>query len=97
MIQCSDCELCQRGPDGEMIFLCDPFTNIKEPECLAKWQLLRLNTLIQQHERLQQVYDRLAPMQEKLFNYMEREIDEQEDTESWKRSLDEDDEEENPH
>ena len=69
-------------------------TNIKEPECLAKWQLLRLNTLIQQHERLQQVYDRLAPMQEKLFNYMEREIDEQEDTESWKRSLDEDDEDE---
>ena len=33
-------------------------------------------------------------MQEKLFNYMEREIDEQEDTESWKRSLDEDDEDE---
>ena len=96
MIQCSDCELCQRGADGEMIFLCDPFTNIKEPECLVKWQLLRLNTLIQQHERLQQVYDRLAPMQEKLFNSMEREIDEQEDTESWKRSLEEDDEDENP-
>ena len=95
MLQCSECELCQRGSDGELIFLCDPFSNIKEPECLIKWQLLRLDTLIQQHERLQQVYDRLAPMQEKLFNYMEREIEEQEDTESWKQSLDEDDEEDN--
>ncbi|MCH8854540.1 MAG: hypothetical protein IID41_18085, partial [Planctomycetes bacterium] len=43
-------------------------------------------------ERLQKIYDRLAPMQEKLFNYMEHEIDEQEDAESWKQSLDEDDE-----
>ncbi len=55
---------------------------------------MRLNTLIQHHERLQHVYDRLAPMQEKLFNYMEREIDEQEESEGWKRSLlDEEDEE----
>lgn len=95
MLQCSECELCQRGSDGELIFLCDPFSNIKEPECLTKWQLLRLDTLIQYQERMQQVYDRLAPMQEKLFNYMEHEIDEQEDAESWKRSLDEEDEDDN--
>ena len=30
-------------------------------------------------------------MQEKLFNYMEREIDEQEESDGWKRSLHEDD------
>ena len=34
MIQCKDCELCEAGPNGKRIFRCDPFNNIKEPECI---------------------------------------------------------------
>lgn len=94
MIQCKDCELCQRGADGEMIFTCDPFTNIKEPECLIKWQLLKLNALIEYQEQLQQMYDRIAPMQEKLFHYMEHEMDDQEESDSWKQNSDEDEDDE---
>jgi hypothetical protein len=41
MIQCSECEFFERGPNGQLTFKCDPFSTIKEPECLAKWQLLR--------------------------------------------------------
>ncbi|MCG3136978.1 MAG: hypothetical protein HJJLKODD_00819 [Phycisphaerae bacterium] len=92
MIQCSLCEFCQQGLNGDVYFSCDPFSNIKEPECLTKWQLLKLNSLLDFQERLHETYQRLAPMQEKLFAYMEREIKDQEDTESWKRSLDDDEE-----
>jgi hypothetical protein len=46
MIQCKDCEFCEIGPDGKRTFKCDPFTNIKEPECIAKWQLIRLDMLV---------------------------------------------------
>ena len=90
MIQCKDCEYCDTGEDQRRSFRCDPFTNIKEPECLIKWQVLKLNSLIQYHEQLQQMYDRIAPMQEKLFQYMEREIEDQQDAESWKESLEDD-------
>ena len=46
MIQCKDCEYCKTEADGRRTFLCDPFVNIKEPECLAKWQLIRLDMLL---------------------------------------------------
>jgi len=46
MIQCKDCEFCEIGPDGRRSFKCDPFLNIKEPECIAKWQLIRLDMLV---------------------------------------------------
>ena len=82
-----------------MAFRCDPFSNIKEPECLAKWQLLRLNELGQKIDRMVgayeatlEIYRRFAPMQEKMFKHMEREIDDAEETDSWKHD-DEDDEE----
>ena len=45
MIQCEQCELCEKGPDGRKMFKCDPFSNIKEAECIAKWQLIRLDML----------------------------------------------------
>ncbi len=48
MIQCTQCELCEVGPDGRRAFKCDPFSNIKEPECVAKWQLIRLDMLLGQ-------------------------------------------------
>ena len=92
MLQCSQCEHCVRGPGGQISFGCDPFSNIKEPECLVKWQLLRLSEQSEKLDRLVAAYEatvamyrRLAPLQEKMFRHMEREIDDIEDSESWKR------------
>mgnify|MGYP006309398979 CR=1 FL=1 len=45
MIQCKDCEMYQEGPEGRRIFKCDPFANIKEPDCIKKWQLMRMDML----------------------------------------------------
>ena len=81
----------QRGPGGELVFVCDPFSNIKEPECLLKWQLLKLNALLHFQEDLHRTHQRVAPMQEKLFRYMEREIEEQSETERWRQGSEEDD------
>lgn len=98
MIQCGDCEFFVRGPEGQMSFRCDPFANIKEPECLAKWQILRTVEMLQKIERMVAayeatlaVYKRLEPLQEKMFRRMEKEVEELEEGESWKRAADEDD------
>jgi hypothetical protein len=97
MIQCSQCEHFVRGPDGQMTFKCDPFGNIKEPECLIKWQLLRavelgqkLDRMVTAYEATLALYKRFAPLQEKMFRHMEREIDDAEDAESWKFGTDDD-------
>lgn len=84
MIQCKDCELCEAGPNGKRIFRCDPFNNIKEPECIAKWQLIRLDMLVASYQGMLKWYGKLAPLQDKLFKYMQREIDELDETEKWK-------------
>ncbi|MHC4260184.1 MAG: hypothetical protein ACYSTF_07240 [Planctomycetota bacterium] len=82
MIQCKDCELCEVGADGQ------------EPECIAKWQLIRLDMLVASYQSMLKWYGRLAPIQDKLFKYMKREIDEMEETESWKFENEEEEEEE---
>lgn len=46
MIQCKDCEFFKIDKDGRRVFMCDPDTNIKEPACIAKWQLVRLDELV---------------------------------------------------
>lgn len=91
MLQCSQCEHCVRGPGERITFSCDPFTNIKEPECLVKWQLLRmteqgekLDRLVAAYEATVAMYRKLAPLQEKMFRHMEREIDDLDESESWK-------------
>jgi len=84
MIQCSECEFFHRGPGGQAGFSCDPFTNIKEPECLVKWQLIKLDVLARSHQATLDMYRRLAPLQEKMFRQMERELDDQEDADRWK-------------
>ena len=95
MIHCTDCEHFHRGPGGQVGFSCDPFSTIKEPECLVKWQLLKLDVLARSHQATLDMYRRLAPLQEKMFRQMERELDEQDDAESWKYGpRDEDDEDE---
>ena len=92
MIQCSQCEHFGQGPHGEATFRCNPFDNIKEPECLTKWQLIKLDTMVQAYQATLRMYERLAPMQERMFRHMEREIQDQEDTESWKYGDDDEDE-----
>lgn len=84
MIQCKDCEFFRRKEDGQMAFDCDPFTNIKETECLLKWQLLKINQMVAGYEATLNYYHKLAPMQEKMFKYMEREIEDVSETDNWK-------------
>jgi hypothetical protein len=93
MIQCKDCEFCEIGPEGQKIFKCDPFTNIKEPECLAKWQLIRLDMLVASHQGMLKWQGKLAPLQDKIFKYMQREIEDMEETDHWKLSDEEEQDE----
>ncbi len=88
--------MCVRGPGGQLSFRCDPFSNVKEPECLVKWQILRTAELNQRMERMVaayeatlKIYKRLEPLQEKMFRHMEREIDDIDEGEAWKTGGDE--------
>jgi len=69
----------------------DPFSTIKEPECLAKWQLIRLDMLLASYQSMLKSYGRLAPLQDKIFKYVQREISEMEESESWRLDSDEQD------
>ena len=84
MLRCQDCEFFSRGPDGSPRLTCDPFSTIKEPECLAKWQLLQLRVIAKSHQATLEMYSRFAPLQEKMFEHMEREIDEADEADRWK-------------
>jgi hypothetical protein len=106
MLQCSECEFFRRDELGNAQFACNPFTQIKEPECLSKWHLLKLevltqkldgvgqrvDTMVRAYQATLEIYRKLAPMQEKMFRHMEREIDDVEDADSWKYGADEDEE-----
>ena len=94
MIQCKDCEHFRRSESGEIAFACDPFTDIVEPECLQKWQLIKINQMVSAYQATLQYYHKLAPMQEKMFQVMEREIDGMNEGEKWKTDEDEEDEDE---
>jgi hypothetical protein len=89
MIQCKDCEFCEIGDDDRRIFKCDPFVNIKEPECIGKWQLLRLDMLVNSYHSMLGMQQKLAPLQNKIFKYVKRELDDIDESEQWK--VDEDD------
>ena len=90
MIQCKDCELCETGPKGQRTFKCDPFSNIKEPSCIAKWQLIRLDMLLASYQQMLKWQRRFAPLQDKIFKYMQREIEDIDESDKW-RTDDEDD------
>ena len=93
MIQCKDCELCETGPDGQRIFKCDPFSNIKEPECIMKWQLIRLDMLLASYQGMLKWQGKLAPLQDKIFKYMQRELEDMDESERWKITGEDEDEE----
>ncbi|MBI4718591.1 MAG: hypothetical protein HY763_12350 [Planctomycetes bacterium] len=84
MLHCKDCEFFHRRGDGSPELACDPFATIKEPECLAKWQLIQLSVIAQSHQATLDMYRRFAPLQEKMFRHMEREIDDADEADSWK-------------
>ena len=92
MIQCSQCEHFVQGPAGQIGFTCNPFSNIKEPECLNKWQLVKLDLLVRAYQSTLEMYNRLAPLQEKMFRHMQREVEDMEESDSWKCEEDEDEE-----
>ena len=84
MIQCHECEFYEAAPDGRRIFNCDPFKNIKEPECLLKWQLLRLDMLLAGYRGMSAWQSKMAPMQDKILKYIKREIEDIDESEKWK-------------
>ncbi len=85
MLLCKDCEFFHRNEHtGEISFTCDPFTNVKEPECLAKWQLVKINQMVAGYQATLDYYRKLAPLQEKMFKAMERELDDMGEAEKWK-------------
>ena len=88
MIQCHECELFVQGPKGQVGFKCDPFKNVKEAECIMKWQLIKIDLMVRAYQATLQMYQRLAPLQEKMFRHMEQEIDDIDEADRWKYGLD---------
>ena len=93
MISCKDCEFCKVGADGQLAFACDPFANVKEPECVNKWMLLKIDLMVRAYQATLDYYRRLAPLQERMFKHVERELDGMDESEKWKVDDDEDQEE----
>ncbi|MBN1846333.1 MAG: hypothetical protein JW810_11660 [Sedimentisphaerales bacterium] len=93
MLQCEECEYFTRDEgSGRITLRCDPFRTVKEPSCLAKWQLLRLDALLGAYHAQLQWYQKLAPMQEKMFEMMQREIEDIDESDSWKYQYDDEEE-----
>lgn len=90
MIQCTECEFYEEGPGGEVRFKCNPFATVKEPECVTKHQLLRLDMMTRAYLSLVAEYKKLAPLQQKLYRHMSREVDEMEEADRWKYGEEED-------
>ena len=89
MMQCQDCAYFHRNSRGDIRMDCDPFSTIVEPECLTKWQLVKINQMVGSYQATLDYYRKLAPMQEKMFKAMERELDDMSEAERWKESDDE--------
>ena len=92
MIQCKDCEFCEIAADDRKNFKCDPFSNIKEPECIGKLQLLRLDMLLAGYRSMLGWYEQMGPMQQKIFKYVQRELDDIDEADKWKIEDDEENE-----
>ena len=89
MIQCKDCQYCNIDEAGRRSFTCDPFSNIVEPECIQKWQLIRLDHLLGLYHRMVSGQEQLKPIQDKMLKYVEREMDDINEAEKWKIEEDE--------
>ncbi len=49
-----------------------------------KWQLIKTDLMVQAYHTTLEFYRRLAPMQEKMFRHMEREIEDMDEADRWK-------------
>ncbi len=96
MMPCENCEFAEQLQPGKIVLRCNPFTNVKEEACLLKWQLLKIDTMVQAYQATVQMYQRLAPLQEKMFRHIQREVDEMDEADSWKNPDDEQDPDEPP-
>ncbi len=90
MLQCKDCPFGEVDEKGNVRLTCNPFTNIKEPECLTKWQLVRLDLMTRAYMATIQEYKKIAPIQQKLYRRMSQEMDEMDEADRWKHPDDED-------
>jgi len=90
MIQCTECEFFKTTADGKKILKCDPCATIKEPECLAKLQLFRLDMLIAGYQSMMASQRKLAPVQDKLLRYVQRELEDLDEADKWKADEEED-------
>ena len=84
MIQCKDCEYYEQDEHGRRVFRCDPFQCIKEPDCLLKWQLLRMDLLVSHYQTMLSMQQKLAPVQDKILKYVKRELEDIDEADSWK-------------
>jgi hypothetical protein len=48
--------------------------------------------MVQAYQATLQMYERLAPLQERMFRHMEREIQDQEEADRWKYGYEDEDE-----
>jgi hypothetical protein len=53
----------------------------------------KIDTMVRAYQATLDMYKRLAPLQEKMFKHMEREIDDAEEADQWKFGSDDLDEE----
>ena len=90
MIQCKDCEFFRRSESGQISLACDPFSTIKEPQCIHKWQLLKINQMVANYQFMLNYYRKFAPIQEKMFRYVEKELEDIDEADKWKVDEDED-------
>jgi hypothetical protein len=84
MLQCKECEFCEMSEDGQVQLKCNPFTNIKESDCLLKWQLLRLDLMTRAYMATISEYKKIAPLQEKMYRRMSREMEDMDEADKWK-------------
>jgi hypothetical protein len=84
MLQCKDCEFFSRDLHGGVMLRCDPFGTVKEPECIQKLQLIRLDGLLRSYQAVLHWYQKMSPMQEKMMRFMEREINDIDEADRWK-------------
>lgn len=92
-MQCKDCQYSELAANGKRVFTCNPFENIVEPECIAKWQLIKLDQFLEMQAMQLRSQANMAPMQNKIMKYIERELKDLEDADDWKNSYDQDDDE----
>jgi len=49
-----------------------------------KWQLLRLDLLLQQHQSTISWQQKMSPIQDKIYKYIKRELDDIDEADRWK-------------